>query len=255
MKVGFVVVTLYSGPIGALLYVLSCREPLPGTHERYVAARWRQVVGSTMHCVAGDGLGIIAGAVVAFLVGLPKAADFVVEYIFGFLFGWVVFQALFMKELMGGSFRRSLTATFWPEFLSMNGVMAGMLAVRLVWTARVPEALAPTSAQFWFSMSIGLTVGFAVAYPINGWLVSHGLKHGMLTVRLAGQPLPHAAGLALAGAALGRPAPPPAAPMEHAMAGGASASAIAGMAAVSLGVLAAGVLVGGVASRVLLSVT
>src|SRR5918911_1845551 len=101
MKWGFVIVTLYSGPIGALLYVLSCREPLPGTHEQYVAARWRQVVGSTMHCVAGDGLGIIAGAVVSAMLGLPKAADFAVEYAVGFLFGWSVFQALFMKQLMG----------------------------------------------------------------------------------------------------------------------------------------------------------
>ena len=51
-----------AGIIGAFLYVLGCREPLPGLHERYVAARWRQTLGSTMHCVAGDGVGILAGA-------------------------------------------------------------------------------------------------------------------------------------------------------------------------------------------------
>ncbi len=55
-----------------------------------------------------------------------------VEYVFGFLFGWVVFQSLFMKQLMGGSFRDSLRATFLPAFLSMNGVMGGMLAARIV---------------------------------------------------------------------------------------------------------------------------
>lgn len=50
MKWGFVLITLYSGPFGAFLYALGCREPLPGLHERYVAVRWRQVLGSTMHC-------------------------------------------------------------------------------------------------------------------------------------------------------------------------------------------------------------
>jgi hypothetical protein len=40
MKCGFVLVTLYTGPLGAFLYVLGCREPLPGQHERYVAAHW-----------------------------------------------------------------------------------------------------------------------------------------------------------------------------------------------------------------------
>jgi hypothetical protein len=63
LKWGFILLTAYTGPLGAFLYVLGCREPLPGLHERYVAARWRQVLGSTMHCVAGDGVGILAGAV------------------------------------------------------------------------------------------------------------------------------------------------------------------------------------------------
>lgn len=62
LKWGFVLLTAYTGPLGAFLYVLGCREPLPGLHERYVSARWRQVLGSTMHCVAGDGVGILAGA-------------------------------------------------------------------------------------------------------------------------------------------------------------------------------------------------
>src|SRR5262249_4433361 len=57
LKWGFVLLTAYTGVIGAFLYVLGCREPLPGLHERYVAARWRQTLGSTMHCVAGDGVG------------------------------------------------------------------------------------------------------------------------------------------------------------------------------------------------------
>jgi hypothetical protein len=65
LKWGFVLLTAYTGVVGAFLYVLGCREPLPGLHEQYVAARWRQALGSTMHCVAGDGVGIIAGALLS----------------------------------------------------------------------------------------------------------------------------------------------------------------------------------------------
>ncbi len=32
-------------------------------------------------------------------------------------------------------------------------------------------------------MSMALLAGFVVAYPINWWLVTRGLKHGLLTVR------------------------------------------------------------------------
>ena len=81
LKWGFILLTAYTGPLGAFLYVLGCREPLPGTHERYVAVSWRQVLGSTMHCVAGDGVGILAGAVIASHFHLPKAADVALEYV------------------------------------------------------------------------------------------------------------------------------------------------------------------------------
>ena len=43
-------------------------------------------------------------------------------------------------------------------------------------------------------MSIGLTLGFAVAYPINWWLVARGLKHGMMTIRPSTAPMPAMAG-------------------------------------------------------------
>ncbi len=183
LKWGFVLLTAYTGPIGAFLYVLGCREPLPGLHERYVAARWRQVLGSTMHCVAGDGVGILAGAMIAAWIGLGWAADVSLEYALGFGFGWTVFQALFMKDMAGGSYLRSLARTFMPEWLSMNALMAGMIPVMTIAMARLPGSEHPASPAFWFVMSMALLAGFVCAYPINGWLVARGIKHGMMTVR------------------------------------------------------------------------
>ncbi|GAC1336752.1 MAG: hypothetical protein NVSMB29_00060 [Candidatus Dormibacteria bacterium] len=209
MKWGFVVITLYSGPFGALLYALSCREPLPGTHEAYVAVKWRQVVGSTMHCVAGDGIGILVAAGITSALHLPRAVDLVAEYAAGFLFGWTIFQALFMKGMAGGSYSRSLRATFLPEFLSMNGVMAGMTLVMVPWMSHDHAVAAFTSPSFWFVMSVALMAGFVVAFPINWWLVDRGLKHGMTTVRTSGEPVPVAAALAAAGHALHSPATAP----------------------------------------------
>lgn len=187
MKWGFVLFTAYTGLFGALLYVVSCREPLPDSHERYVAARWRQVVGSTMHCVAGDGLGILFAAAALAPLHLPPAVDLVVEYVVGFGFGWTIFQALFMRD-MAGSYRRSLRSTFLPEMVSMNGVMAAMAAVSVPWKGAVAAATRPLSLDFWFVMSIALCAGFLVAYPINWWLVARGLKHGMKTVAAAQAP-------------------------------------------------------------------
>ena len=182
MKWAFVLFTVYSGPFGAFLYVLGCREPLPGLHEQYVAARWRQALGSTMHCVAGDGIGILVGAVIGALIALPLAADLGLEYVLGFAFGWTIFQALFMGEMFG-SYVRSLKGTFTSELLSMNCLMGGMMPVSALAFAGNAAAHDPSEPLFWFRMSLALMFGAALAYPMNWWLVAHHLKHGMLTVR------------------------------------------------------------------------
>lgn len=182
LKWGFILITIFFGPIGALLYKFGCRKHTPEEHARFVATRWRQVLGSTMHCVAGDGVGILTGAVISAIVSLPLLGEIALEYVLGFGFGWMIFQALFMKDMAGGSYRRSLESTFIPELLSMNCLMGGMVPVMVIAWRAVPEAHDPTHGLFWFRMSIALMVGFAVAYPMNWWLVSHHLKHGMMTV-------------------------------------------------------------------------
>lgn len=72
MKWGFILVTLYMGPLGLLLYVLADKEPRPGEHEVFTRPLWKQGVGSTIHCVAGDATGIILAAAVTAALGLPR---------------------------------------------------------------------------------------------------------------------------------------------------------------------------------------
>jgi Domain of unknown function (DUF4396) len=183
LKWGFILLTIYTGPIGAFLYVVGCREPLPGLHERYVDARWRQVLGSTMHCVAGDGVGILAGAVIASYSTGSRPLEIALEYGLGFGFGWTIFQALFMRDQAGGSYRDALANTFLPEFLSMNLLMAGMMPIASLGRIAVGGMPRPLTPEFWFVMSMALLVGFVAAFPMNWWLVARGLKHGMMTVR------------------------------------------------------------------------
>src|ERR1700681_3284276 len=119
MKWGFILVTLYMGPLGLLLYVLADKEPRPGEHEEFIKPLWKQGVGSTIHCVAGDATGIILAATITAILGLPMWIDLIVEYLLGFAFGLFIFQSLFMKDMFGGSYRKSLKHSFRPEWLSM----------------------------------------------------------------------------------------------------------------------------------------
>jgi hypothetical protein len=47
------------------------------------------------------------------------------------------------------------------------------------------RAMDPHELVYWGTMALAISVGFATAYPINWWLVSKGLKHGLMTVRAA----------------------------------------------------------------------
>ncbi len=186
MKWGWALVVAYTGPLGLFVYLVSCREPLQGTHERYVAPLWKQAVGSTIHCVAGDATGIVAGALLAFLIRLPGILDLALEYVAGFSFGLFIFQALFAKMTSGVSYPRALRRTLLPEWLSMNALMAGMIPTMRVLMVRIPGAMAPSTPRFWGVMSAAILVGAIIAYPVNLWLVAAGKKHGMGTVGVLG---------------------------------------------------------------------
>ena len=184
MKWGFILVTLYMGPLGLLLYVLADKEPRPGEHEQFIRPLWKQGVGSTIHCVAGDATGIILAAAVTAILGLPMWIDLIVEYVAGFTFGLLIFQSLFMKSMMGGTYLQNVRKVFMPEFISMNFMMAGMGPVMsFLMMGRDMRAMVPTALLFWGVMSLGVIAGFAAAYPANVWLVARRLKHGLMTDR------------------------------------------------------------------------
>ena len=188
MKWGFILVTLYMGPIGLLLYVMADKEPHPGQHEEFIKPLWKQGVGSTIHCVAGDATGIILAAVITATLGLPMWVDLIVEYLAGFAFGLFIFQSLFMKNMMGGSYLENVKKSFMPEFISMNAMMAGMAPVMsLLMMGRDMRAMDPAELLFWGVMSLGVIAGFAMAYPVNVWMVSRRMKHGLMTRRDAGK--------------------------------------------------------------------
>jgi Domain of unknown function (DUF4396) len=132
-------------------------------------------------------VGILAGAVLASVLALAGPAEVIVEYVLGFALGWMIFQALFMREMAGGSYSRSLTSTFIPELLSMNLLMAGMVPTVMALRMQIASGTDPLTPAFWFVMSIGLLVGFAIAYPMNWWLVqrfriSAAMDHAVVSI-------------------------------------------------------------------------
>ncbi len=181
MKLAWILVVIYTGPIGLFIYLLSCRQPLPNTHDAFIAARWKQATGSLLHCVAGDATGIIISAAIVFHFGLPNGIDLIVEYTSAFLVGLFVFQALFMIAMYKGNYWMAVRKTFFAETISMNMVMVGMIPTMVILMHIIPGGHNPLRVEFWGVMSLATMVGMITACPINLWMVSRGIKHGMMT--------------------------------------------------------------------------
>ncbi len=126
-------------------------------------------------------------ATITTTLGLPMWVDTLTEYVFGFAFGLLIFQALFMKDMLGGSYVRALRGSFMPEWLSMNTVMAGMIPTMVILMSRDMRAMEPISPRYRGVMALATLVGLIAAYPVNWWLVANGLKHGIGTTRALGK--------------------------------------------------------------------
>lgn len=188
MKLGWVLSTFFLGPLGLFLYVVACKEPAPGQHERFVNPLWRQALGSTIHMIGGDGTGIVVAAVITGLLGLPMILDFAIEYVAGFAFGLFVFQALFMKDMLGGSYMAAVRSSLMPEWLSMGFMMALMFPVMTIaMMGQDMRAMEPTQPIFWGAMSLAVLAALIGAYPVNYWMVAKGMKMGMGTMRALGE--------------------------------------------------------------------
>jgi len=188
LKAAWPVIILFFSFVGVVLYFWTCRPPGIGyqhgdeakrLHHRYVDRTWKKVTGSVIHCVGGDGLGIMTAMVFSRLIGLTFWHEFWFEYAVGFAFGWFVFQQWAFYE-MDEPPGRALWKAFRAEFFSMITVMLGMgLVMRFVTPRVVGHAPGPATAAFWGFGALGLLVGFVVTFPVNWWLVRIGWKHGM----------------------------------------------------------------------------
>lgn len=181
-KLAWILVTVYTGPVGLFVYLLACRSPGPGMHDAFTRATWKQSVNSEMHCLAGDATGIVIAAAIVPAFGLPNGWDLVLEYTSAFVVGLFVFQALMMISMFDGDYLKAVRKTFFAETVSMNAVMVGMIPTMVVLMHNVPHAREPWHPEFWFVMGMAAIVGGLTAYPMNWWLVTNHLKHGCMTL-------------------------------------------------------------------------
>jgi hypothetical protein len=148
------------------------------------------------HCGSGCTLGDICAEWLAFLVPAVAAwfgwrwlfhekmfAVWIIDYLFAFAFG-VAFQYFTIKPMRGLSASKGLKEAVKADFLSLSAWQVGMygfmaIAHFYIFKQLLGAELQVNSVEFWFMMQIAMLFGFATAYPVNWWLIRHGVKEAM----------------------------------------------------------------------------
>lgn len=188
LKWAWPIIAVFFSVFGVALYWWTCRpsriEDTPRqeqehVHHEYVDTMFRRVTGAVIHCVAGDGAGIVTAMVIARHTGMSFWQEFWFEYAAGFAFGWFIFQYKAMSK-MAGSVGKALWMGGRAEFFSMITVMAGMgIGMGYITPLVAGEQPKADTFAFWGFASLGLFIGFLATYPMNWILVKMEWKHGM----------------------------------------------------------------------------
>ena len=135
----------------------------------------RMALDATRHCLTGCAIGEIVGLVVSGALGLTTEASVVVGIVLAFPFGY---SLTFIPLLRGGiAVGRAAGVTAAADTISI----VVMESVDNLIVLFVPGAMAAglTDALFWESLALGLVLAFAVAFPVNRWLIARGRGHAL----------------------------------------------------------------------------
>ncbi len=133
----------------------------------------RMALDATRHCLTGCAIGEIVGLLVSGALGLSTEASVVAGIVLAFVFGY---SLTFVPLLSGGmTLGRAVGVTAAADTISIVVMETVDNLIVLV----VPGAIAAglTDALFWGSLVLGLIIAFAVAFPVNRWLIAQGRGH------------------------------------------------------------------------------
>jgi hypothetical protein len=194
MDLAFPLTALYLGPIALWAYFARGRRMsrkrmhMHGV-EIHEGSRdsWWQVSLSDSHCGAGCALGDIGGEWIVWAsgwmigstaLGPEYVLDLPLAWIFGILFQYFVIAPLRGQVGQLAPLRDAIKSDTL-SVLSFEVGLFGWMAVAeyAIWKSPPPI----DSSSHWFLMQIGMILGFATSWPVNRWLLRHGIKEPMAT--------------------------------------------------------------------------
>ncbi|MEK7594311.1 MAG: DUF4396 domain-containing protein [Patescibacteria group bacterium] len=136
----------------------------------------RTAASATLHCLTGCAIGEIAGMVISTALGWSAGPSVAISVILAFGFGYALSMLPLLRHGMG--LKRSMKLALAADTASI----ATMEVADNAFILAVPNAIHAglTTFLFWASLSVSLVVAFAVAFPLNRFLIARGKGHAVM---------------------------------------------------------------------------
>ncbi|MBX4201612.1 DUF4396 domain-containing protein [Candidatus Saccharibacteria bacterium] len=136
----------------------------------------KTAASATLHCLTGCAIGEVLGMIVSTSLGWPSMPSIILSIILAFIFGYALSIRPLIKH--GLSFNKSMRLAFASDTASITT----MEIVDNLFILAVPGAIYAglNSGLFWVSLALSLVVAFAVAYPLNRYLIKRGKGHAVV---------------------------------------------------------------------------
>jgi hypothetical protein len=136
-------------------------------------------VSATLHCLTGCAIGEVLGLIIGTAFGLGTGITILLAVALAFVFGFGLSTLPLVR--VGVGFFAALSVVFAADTLSIATMEIVDNLVMLV----IPGAMVAglVDPLFWISMPIALLAAFAVALPVNKYLLKRNKGHA-LTMKL-----------------------------------------------------------------------
>lgn len=136
----------------------------------------KTAANATLHCLTGCAIGEITGLVIGEIIGLASGATIALAILLAFIFGYSLSMIPLLQA--GIALPVALSTVLAADTLSI----ATMELVDNAVVAGIPGAMEAgiVNPIFWLSLSLGLTIAFFAAYPVNKYLLKKGKGHALL---------------------------------------------------------------------------
>jgi hypothetical protein len=133
-------------------------------------------LNATLHCLTGCGIGEVLGLVIATALGWHDLPSIVLAVVLAFMFGY----GLTLRPLIAGGvgFAQAMRLAFAADTLSIVVMEIVDNAIVLLIPGAMDAGL--LDLLFWGSLVVSLAIAFAVAFPVNLWLIRRGRGHAVV---------------------------------------------------------------------------